>query len=41
MLLDQHIRAIAFFGVLVVDQGVVESVHVTGSLPDRRVHEDG
>ncbi len=38
---DEHVGAIAFLGILVVDEGVVESVYVARCLPDGGVHEDG
>ena len=37
---DEHVGAVALFGVAVVDEGVVESVHVAGSFPDGGVHKD-
>ncbi len=40
MVLDEHIGAVALLGVLVVNQRVIESVHVAGSLPNGRVHKD-
>ena len=41
LVFDEHVGAIAFLGVAVVYQGIVEGVHVSGSLPDGRVHENG
>ena len=41
MILDEDVGAVALLAVLVVDQGIVESIHVAGGLPDARVHEDG
>ncbi len=41
VVLNQHIGAIAFLGVLVVNQRVVEGVHMSRCLPDAWVHEDG
>ncbi len=37
---NEHVGAVAFLGVAVVDQGVVEGVHVSGCLPDSGVHEN-
>ena len=37
----EHVGAVAFLAVFVVDEGVVEGVHVSAGLPDARVHEDG
>ncbi len=39
--LNQNVGTVAFFGVLVVNKGIVECIHVTRSLPDFGVHEDG
>ena len=39
IVLDQVIGAIAFFGVFVVDERIVESGHMAGSDPSLRVHE--
>ena len=41
LVFNQHIGTIALFRVAVVNQRVVESVHVSAGLPYRRVHEDG
>ncbi len=41
VVLDEHIGTIAFLGVLVVDEGVVEGIHMAGGFPDAWVHEDG
>ncbi len=41
MILDKHIGTIAFLGVLVVNQGIVEGINMTRRLPDGRMHEDG
>ena len=41
MVLDEDVGAIAFLGVFVVDQRVVEGIHMAGGFPDARVHEDG
>ena len=41
LVLDEHIGTIALLRVTVVDEGVVESIHMTGSLPGGGVHEDG
>ena len=40
LLLNQHIGTIALLRVLIVNQRVVESVHVPRCLPDCRMHED-
>jgi hypothetical protein len=36
----QYIGPVAFLGVLVVNQGIIERIHVTGSLPDGRMHKN-
>ena len=41
LLLDEHIGTIALLRVAVVDERVVECIHMARSLPDCRVHEDG
>ena len=41
VVLDEHVGPVAFLGVLVVNQRVVERVHVAGGLPNRGVHENG
>ena len=41
LVFNQHIGTIALFRIAVVDERIVERIHVTGSLPNRRVHEDG
>ncbi len=41
VVLDEHVGAVALLAVAVVDERVVESVHVAAGLPDARVHEDG
>ena len=41
LVLDKHIRAITFLGILVVDQRIIKCIHVSGCFPDSRVHEDG
>ena len=41
LVLDEHVGAVALLAVAVVNQGIVECVHVARSLPDGRVHEDG
>ena len=41
IILDEHIGTIALLRVAVVDEGIIESIHVTRSLPYRRVHENG
>ena len=38
--LDKHVCAIAFLGVFIVNQGVVECVDMPRSLPDSRMHEN-
>ena len=40
LVLDEHVGAVALLGGLVVDEGVVECIHVARSLPDGGVHED-
>ncbi len=41
LVFDEHVGAIALLGVAVVNQGIVEGIHVTRSFPDGRVHKDG
>ena len=41
LILDQHVSTITLLGVTVIDQGIIESIHVTRSLPYGRVHKDG
>ena len=41
VLLQQHVGAVALLAVLVVDQRVVEGVHMAAGLPSGWVHEDG
>ena len=41
LVLDEHVGAITFLGVTVVDEWVVEGVDMPGSLPDGGMHEDG
>ena len=41
LILDQHVSTITLLRVAVVDQGIVESIHMSRSLPYRRVHKDG
>ena len=41
VLLQQHVRPVALLAVLVVDQRIVEGVHVAAGLPHGGVHEDG
>ena len=41
LILDEHIGTIALLRVAVVDEGIVEGIHVSAGLPYRRVHEDG
>ena len=40
LVLDEDIRAVAFLGIAVVNQRIVEGVHVSRSLPSGRVHKD-
>ena len=40
LLFYENISAVTLFGVTVVNQRVIESIYVTRSLPDSRVHED-
>ena len=40
IVLDQNIGAISLLGILIVDKRVVECAHVTGSLPNLRMHKD-
>ena len=40
VVLDQDVCTVALFAVLVVDERVIERVHVPGCLPGRGVHED-
>ena len=41
LVFDEHVGTIAFFGVAVINERVIESVHVAAGLPDGRVHKDG
>ena len=41
LVFDEHIGAITLLRVTVVDEGIVERVHVSAGLPYRGVHEDG
>jgi len=41
LLLNKHVGPVSFFGILVVDEGVVERVDMARGLPDSGVHEDG
>ena len=41
LLLDEHIRTITLFGVAVVNEGIVERIHMAGGLPCCGMHEDG
>ena len=41
LVFNQYIRTITLLAVAVVNQRVVECVHVSAGLPRRRVHEDG
>ena len=40
VIFDQYIGTIAFLGILVIDQRVIERVDMAGGLPDSRVHKD-
>ena len=40
LVFNENIGTVAFFGIFVVDQRVVECVHVTGCFPDGRMHEN-
>ena len=40
VILDEHIGTITLLGITVIDQWVVEGIHMSGSLPYGRVHED-
>ena len=41
LVLDEHVGAVALFRVAVVDEGVVEGIHVSACLPHGGVHENG
>ena len=41
LVLDEHVGAVALLRVAVVDEGVVEGIHMSAGLPDGGVHEDG
>ena len=41
ILFDEHVGAVAFLGILVVDERIVESTHVARGFPDTGVHENG
>ena len=41
LVLYQHVGAVALLAVLVVNQGIVEGVHVSAGLPYGGVHENG
>ncbi len=41
VLFEEHVGAVALLAVLVVDQRIVEGVHVAAGLPGGGVHEDG
>jgi len=41
IIFDQHIGTVAFFAVLVIDERVVESIHMSRCFPYGGVHEDG
>ena len=40
LVFNQHIGTITFLRVAVIDQRIVERIHVSRSLPDSRMHED-
>ena len=40
IVLDEHVGTVTLLRVLVVNERIVECAHVTGSLPDARVHEN-
>ena len=41
LVLNQHVGTIALLTVAVVDEGIVESIHVARGLPDGGVHKNG
>ena len=41
LVFDEYVGTIAFLGVAVVDEGVIECVHMSAGFPYRGVHEDG
>ena len=41
LVLDEHVGAVAFFRVLIVDERIVEGIDVSGSLPNGGMHKDG
>ena len=41
LLFNQHVSTITLLGIAVVDEWIVESVHVSRCLPNRWVHENG
>ena len=41
LILNQNVGAVAFFAIAVVNERVVESIHMTAGFPHGGVHEDG
>ena len=41
LIFNQYVSTITFFRIFIVNQGVIECVYVSGSLPDSRMHKDG
>ena len=41
LIFNQYVGTIAFLGIFVVNQWVIECVNVSGSLPDSRMHKYG
>ena len=41
LVFDEHVGAVALLRIAVIDEGIVECVHVSTGFPDRGVHEDG
>ncbi len=41
LIFDQHVGPVTFFGILVIDQRIVEGIHMAGGFPDRGMHENG
>ena len=40
LVFNEHICTITLLGIAVIDEWVVECIHVSGSFPDGRVHKD-
>ena len=40
LIFNQHIGTVAFFRVFIINQRIVKCIHMSGSLPDGRVHKD-